>query len=257
MVLLVEQSGGVALVTLNRPQALNALSVELRARLAESVAALAAEESVRAIVLTGAGRGFCAGLDLKEMGVSVEALSGATATDARRNPVAAIEACPKPVIAAVNGVAVTGGFELALACDILIASERARFADTHARVGLLPGWGLSQKLSRLIGPYRAKEMTLSGAFIDARTAESWGLVNRVVPEGDLLGAALKLAAEIALAPPPMAAAHKKLIDDGYKLAFGEGLALERAVSRAANSAITPAAIADSRGEVLARGRRDG
>lgn len=256
MVLLTERSGGVALVTLNRPQALNALSIELRARFAETIAALAQDETVRAIVLTGAGRGFCAGVDLKELGDDPAALAGLNGADPAGNPAAALALCPKPVIAAVNGVAVTGGFELALACDIILASERARFADTHARVGLLPVWGLSQRLSRAVGVYRAKEMSLSGAFIDARTAEAWGLVNRVLPEAELLGAALKLAAEIASAPPALIAALKKLIDDGHALALGDALALEQAVAQPANAAVTTSALAESRGQVLARGRRE-
>ncbi len=142
----------VATVTLNRPDAMNALSRALRAELAAAMRALAADDSVRAIVLTGAGeRAFTAGLDLKELGADTGNLGAANADSADENPVRAIALCPQPVIGAINGVAITGGFEVALACDILIASTNARFADTHARVGILPGWGLSQKLSRMIG----------------------------------------------------------------------------------------------------------
>src|SRR5260370_17359052 len=101
-------------------------------------------------------------------------------------PVLAIRGCPKPVIGAINGVAITGGFEVALACDVLIASTTARFADTHARVGVMPGWGLSQKLPRVIGLYRAKELSLTGNYLSAAQAEAWGLVNRVVPPDELL-----------------------------------------------------------------------
>jgi enoyl-CoA hydratase len=120
----------------------------------------------------------------------------ATDTDPRSNPVRAVESCGKPVIGAVNGVAITGGFELALACDILIASENARFADTHALVGIMPGWGLSQKLQRIVGTARAREMSFSGRFINARTALDWGLVNEVVPHEDLLPRCLELANDI-------------------------------------------------------------
>src|SRR6185436_16044353 len=109
----------------------------------------------------------------------------------------AVLACSKPIIGAINGVAITGGFEVALACDVLICSTNARFADTHARVGITPGWGLSQKLSRTIGPYRAKELSLSGNFLDAKTAYDWGLVNRVVAPEELMPAALKLASDMA------------------------------------------------------------
>ena len=191
-----EISEGVAIVTLNRPEAMNALSKALRAELAEAMLALANDDAVRAVVLTGAGhRAFTAGLDLKELGASTEGLGAANATDPRDNPVKAVEQCAKPVIGAINGVAITGGFEVALACDMLIASDTARFADTHARVGVMPGWGLSQKLSRLIGMARAKELSLSGNFLDAATAERWGLVNRVVAPDALLPAAIALAAE--------------------------------------------------------------
>ena len=147
-----EKEDAIAIVTLNRPEAMNALSADLRTELAETLVRLEADDDVRVIILTGAGeRAFTAGLDLKELGADTSNLGAANAQDPARNPVKAVEACSKPVIGAINGVAITGGFELALACDVLIASTNARFADTHARVGILPGWGLSQKLSRLIG----------------------------------------------------------------------------------------------------------
>jgi enoyl-CoA hydratase len=170
----------IAVVTLNRPEAMNALSRALRAALDGAMTELAADPGVRVVVMTGAGRAFTAGLDLKELGSDPDGLGAANATGARENPVLAIRQCPKPIIGAINGVAITGGFEVALACDVLIASSTARFADTHARVGILPGWGLSQRLSRVIGPYRAKELSLTGNFLDAPTALAWGLVNRVV-----------------------------------------------------------------------------
>ena len=183
MLVTVERDGPVAVVTMNRPEAMNALSRGLRAELAAAMEQVDADPEVRAVVLTGAGRrAFTAGLDLKELGV--EGLAAANASEPLANPVKAIEQCRKPVIGAINGVAITGGFEVALACDVLIASDRARFADTHARVGIYPGWGLSQKLSRLIGPYRARELSFTGNFLDAQTAAAWGLVNRVVPAAD-------------------------------------------------------------------------
>lgn len=246
---------GVATVTLNRPGAMNALSTALRARLYAVMKQVDADDDVRAVVLTGAGeRAFTAGLDLKELGSQAGALGSANARGADENPVKAIELCRKPVIGAINGVAITGGFEVALACDILIASENARFADTHARVGVMPGWGLSQKLSRLIGISRAKELSLSGNFIDAATAERWGLVNRVVPAGDLLATARKLAGDIASADAGFIAAYKKLIDDGFARPFGEAMALEHERSSAANRAVTPEAVEARRAAVQARGR---
>jgi enoyl-CoA hydratase len=185
LVLVERAPEGYAVLTLNRPEAMNALSAALRRSLAEAVAELAAEPSVRVLILTGAGRAFCAGL--KELG----AAGGAPAIGdmAMADPVRAVAGFAGPVIAAINGAAVTGGFELALACDVILALEEARFADTHARVGVLPGWGLSQRLPRLVGPGRAKELSLTGNFLAARQAEAWGLVNRVLPAGKLLPAA--------------------------------------------------------------------
>lgn len=251
----VEKSDGIATITMNRPDAMNALSRALRSELAEAVKAINADDAVRVVILTGAGnRAFTAGLDLKELGSDASALGAANATTADLNPVRAIESCVKPVIGAINGVAITGGFELALACDVLIASENARFADTHARVGIMPGWGLSQKLSRLIGLYRAKELSLSGNFLDAQTAERWGLVNRVVPADQLLPVARQLAADMAQIEPGMMGRMKKLIDEGFGLSFSDAMALEADVSTRNNSAVKPEDVEARRGAVLARGR---
>ncbi|SEH17753.1 short chain enoyl-CoA hydratase [Sphingopyxis sp. YR583] len=252
---LVARDDAVATVTLNRPEAMNALSRALRGELAGAMRELAADESIRAIVLTGAGeRAFTAGLDLKELGADTSNLGAANATDADENPVKAIELCPQPVIGAINGVAITGGFEVALACDILIASTNARFADTHARVGVMPGWGLSQKLSRLIGIGRAKELSLTGNFLGAEAARDWGLVNRVVAPEALLPAAQALARDIATADPAMVRGYKRLIDDGYALAFAEGLALEQERSTAANRGVRAEEVESRRLAVIERGR---
>jgi enoyl-CoA hydratase len=254
-VITIEKADGIAVVTLNRPEAMNALSKALRSELYRVMTDLNADDAVRAVVLTGAGsRAFTAGLDLKELGSEPGALGAANAGRADENPVKAIEVCRKPVIGAINGVAITGGFEVALACDILIASTNARFADTHARIGIMPGWGLSQKLSRLIGISRAKEMSLTGNFIDAKTAEGWGLVNRVVAPEDLLPVARQLAIDIASADASMVTAYKKLIDEGFAKSFGDGMAHEHSVSSAANSAVTPEEVEARRLAVQARGR---
>lgn len=251
----VERRGPIAIVTLNRPEAMNALSKALRLALHDAMVALDADPDVSAVILTGAGeRAFTAGLDLKELGGDASAMGAANDQDARSNPVRAVERCRKPVIGAINGVAITGGFELALACDVLIASETARFADTHARVGIMPGWGLSQKLSRLIGPYRAKELSLTGNFLDARTAADWGLVNRVTAPGDLLATALSSAGDMATIPVETLAFYKSLIDDGYARPFGESLALEHERSSAHNRAVSPEKVEARRREVMARGR---
>ena len=161
------------------------------------------------------------------------------------------------MIGAINGVAITGGFEVALACDVLIASSNARFADTHARVGVVPGWGLSQKLSRMIGISRAKELSFTGNFLDAATAERWGLVNRVVAPESLLAEARRLAADMASVDPAFLAGYKRLIDEGYAASFGEGLAIEHRQSSAANSAVRPAELEARRTAVQARGRTQG
>ena len=253
MLVTVERDGPVAVVAMNRPEAMNALSSGLRAELAAAMVEVDSDDTIRAVVLTGAGtRAFTAGLDLKELGVA--GLGAANAEGPAANPVKAIEQCRKPVIGAINGVAITGGFEVALACDILIASENARFADTHARVGIMPGWGLSQKLSRMIGISRAKELSLSGNFLDAQTACQWGLVNRVVSAEDLLPTAKKLAADIASADPAMIAAYKRLIDGGFALPFGEAMALEHATSSARNAQVKGGEVEERRKAVMERGR---
>lgn len=246
---------GVALVTLNRPEAMNALSAQLRVELSATMISIRHDDNIRCVVLTGAGdRAFTAGLDLKELGDAPN-LGAANDQDPRSNPCKAIESCGKPVIGAINGVAVTGGLEVALACTMRIASVNARFADTHALVGIMPGWGLSQKLPRMIGVARAKEMSFSGRFIDAQTASDWGLVNRVVPADELIEAACGLAAQIAAVDQDFLRAYDVLIEDGYNMSLREALAHEVAVSTPFNRAVTPASIAQRREAVMTRGRK--
>lgn len=252
---LLEMPDGIATVTFNRPQAMNALSKALRARLAQVMRQVNEDDAVRAVIVTGAGeRAFTAGLDLKELGSQEGALGAANAEGAEENPVKAIEQCRKPVIGAINGVAITGGFEVALACDVLIASTNARFADTHARVGIYPGWGLSQKLSRMIGISRAKELSFTGNFLDARNAQAWGLVNHVVEPEELLPLARRIAADMATIDPAFLANYKRLIDDGYAATFADGLALEAKLSSAANAQVRPEDVEARRAAVQQRGR---
>jgi len=221
--LTVEHEDGFATVILDRPEAMNALSRALRAELIATMASLSNNASVRAVILTGRGdRAFTAGVDLKELASGQAAPFEIRADD---DPALAVASCAKPVIAAVNGVAITGGLELMLACDILIASTTARFADTHVRVGILPGWGLSQRLPLLIGPSRAKEMSLTGNFIDAETALQWGLVNRLTAPAGLLAEARRIASDIASCDPRAVQHYKRTIDMG--LALEERLAMER------------------------------
>jgi enoyl-CoA hydratase len=252
---LVTVADGVATVTLNRPHAMNALSKAMRQALHDAMRAVDADPAVRAVVLTGAGtRAFTAGLDLKELGSDASALGAANAESPLDNPVKAIEQCRKPVIGAINGVAITGGFEVALACDVLVASTNARFADTHARVGIMPGWGLSQKLSRMIGISRAKELSFTGNFLDAATAQAWGLVNHVVAPDELVPLAQRLAGDMAQIEPQFLAGYKALIDEGYGLSFNVGMALEARRSTEANSAVRPEEVEARRLAVQERGR---
>lgn len=199
MVLLVDVRDKVATVTLNRPEARNALSPELAAAIPQAIAELDAREDVSAIVLTGTDPAFCAGFDLKRLAATGTSRAEGTepTTPAYWGP---FPPHSTPVIGAINGPAVTGGFELALGCDFLIASERARFADTHARVGLMPGWGLTIRLPQLIGPARALQMSVTGEFVDGQRAFAWGLVNEVVPHAELLPRAHAIAAQIADIP---------------------------------------------------------
>jgi enoyl-CoA hydratase len=250
-VLLVDKEDGFAVVTLNRPGAMNALSRELRDALSATVTALEADPDVRVLILTGAGRAFCAGLDLKELGAG----GGGGAVVSAQDPVEVDKRFSGPVIGAINGAAITGGFELALACDVLIGSTAARFADTHARVGVLPGWGLSQKLSRLIGIGRAKELSLTGNFLPAEQACAWGLINRVVEPDALLPTCKALARDMLSVVPEMLTAYKKLIDDGYALSFGDGMALEGRAFRAYNRQVSPDAIEARRQAIRDRGRQ--
>ena len=252
--LLIEKSDKVAVVTLNRPEAMNALSRALRLSLHAAMVDLGADPDISVIVLTGAGRAFTAGLDLKELGAEPLGMGAANSTWATENPVLAILQCKKPVIGAINGVAITGGFEVALACDVLIASTNARFADTHARVGIMPGWGLSQRLPRTIGVYRAKTLSLTGNFLDAQTAYDWGLVSQVVGPDALMPTAMKLAADMASIPLEALSQYKAIIDNGYDLSLGEGLAHEHRASSAHNRTVTPEMVADRRAAIQARGR---
>lgn len=247
----VEQSGGIVTLTLNRPGKMNALSRELRDALAKAFTDLESDPEVHVVILTGAGRAFCAGLDLEELS------STGTDTTARFSGTDMLEAMAAyrgPIIGAINGFAITGGFELALACDLLVASNQARFADTHARVGILPGWGLSQKLPRLIGIHRAKELSFTGNYLAAAEAEAWGLVNRVVDSGDLLPTCLTLATDMLSCDPETLRGYKRVIDVGFSTPLSEGLVVEGRASREHAKSVTPETLAQRREGVQDRGR---
>ena len=253
-VLRIERDGGVATLTLNRPEARNALSRELRSAITRTFEQLQNDSEIGVVILTGAAPAFCAGLDLKELGGEAAAENNVQRGFAGNSMLEAIQAFDRPIIGAINGVAITGGFELALACDILIASSEARFADTHARVGILPGWGLSQKLPRLIGIHRAKQLSLTGNFLSAEQAADWGLVGSVVAPAELLPSAQALARDVLSCDPKSIRGYKRVIDEGFALPFREALALEsRAASRHMES-VTPEQVRGRRAAIQQRGR---
>jgi enoyl-CoA hydratase len=245
---LVDVAEPVAVVTLNRPERRNAISGKLLAELRSVLSGLDTRSDVRVIVLSGADPAFCAGLDLDELGQP-----GGVLSTAGSGPV--LPGLVKPLIGAVNGAAVTGGLELALACDFLVASERARFADTHARVGVQPGWGLTVALPEAVGLRRAREMSATGNFISARTALAWGLVNHVVPHHELLGFSRSLAEDIASNDPDALQAIFATYDEGSQLTGYEARQVEaRAHARWHAGGIEPGKVAERRDAVLRRGR---
>ena len=198
-VVLLDISERIATITLNRPAARNALSTEVLTKMPEAMRIAEADDDVDVLILTGTDPAFTAGLDLKELGSTGGNLGGGTGADGSRNSDGIRGPFPrltKPLIGAINGVAVTGGFELALNCDFLVASERATFGDTHARVGVMPGWGLTVLLPQAIGVRRAREMSFTGNFMDATDALQFGLVNHVVAHADLIPFTRALAADI-------------------------------------------------------------
>lgn len=246
-----ESSEGVATVTLNRPAARNALSSALRGRLRSVMADVDADDSVSAVILTGADPAFCAGLDLKELSAR-----GGPDPDSRDAGIQGLPWAPlrKPLIGAINGVAVTGGFELALNCDFLIASERAAFADTHARVGILPGWGLSVLLPQRVGFAMARRMSFTGDFLPAERARECGLVTEVVAHEELLPAARRVAAGIVSNNQPAVQALLASYRRIEAAAAGDGMSIEAASSRDWAGRGGMEGLAERVGGVFERGR---
>lgn len=251
--LLIERDGAIATLTLNRPEVMNALSPQLLTQLCDAFRTLQADDEVRVVILTGNGRAFCAGLDLKSMENHPRGLQ-AFDIHGDNDVASAMADFDRPIIVAVNGVAATGGFELALMGDILLASDAARFADTHCRVGLAPGWGLSQKLSRLIGPSRAKEAHFTGNFISAEQAADWGMVSRVVAADQLLADARKVAGDIASCVPETVKTYKQLVNQGLDSTLGAGMEMEKLVMQHANSKVGGDVISQRRKGVQERGK---
>jgi enoyl-CoA hydratase len=223
-VLVERPSDAVALVRLNRPEQLNALNTRTRELLSEHFAALGRDRQVRAIVLAGNDKAFAAGADLKEF-VAMDAVDQMLrrAHELWRS----IAACPQPVIAAVNGYALGGGCELAMHCDIIVAGESAQFGQPEIRVGIMPGAGGTQRLTRAVGKFQAMKMCLTGKPVGAREALAMGLASEIVPDAEVLDAALAMANTIAGMPPLAVLAIKEAILAGQDASLEAALLLER------------------------------
>ncbi|WPN49793.1 MULTISPECIES: enoyl-CoA hydratase [unclassified Pseudomonas] len=228
--ILLETHGRVGLITLNRPQALNALNAQIIGELNHALDGLEADSNIGCIVLTGSKKAFAAGADIKEMAeltypqIYLDDLFSDSDRVANRR---------KPIIAAVNGFALGGGCELALMCDFILAGDNARFGQPEINLGVLPGMGGTQRLTRAVGKAKAMEMCLSGRLIDAVEAERCGIVARIVPSDELLDEALKVAALIAKKSLPIAMMVKESVNRAFEVSLSEGVRFERRVFHAA------------------------
>jgi enoyl-CoA hydratase len=216
----VHDEDGVRTITIDRPDARNAMTLAMRERIIELFDQASTSDAIDVVVITGTDPSFSAGADLKE-------LQTPGGLPKRVNPTVAVRACSKPTIAAVNGVCVTGALELALACDMIVASDRARFADTHAKADLMPGWGMSAALPVAVGHRKAMELSLTGAFVAADEALRLGLVNHVVAHDELLPRTYQLAVAIRANNPAVVRRQLALYRSTNGLPFDEALALER------------------------------
>ena len=220
---LLDVENQIAVITLNRPERRNAINQQLLVDLYGILEAVAASDDIGAVILTGKGPSFCAGLDL-------EAIGRENLFDPRGDGLDLpdlMRACRTPIVAAVNGHAITGGFELALNCDFIIASENAQFADTHARVGIHPGWGMTQLLQQTVGQRRAKQISFTCQPIFAHTALAWGLVNEVAPGEQLLDRAKTIASQIVQADPHLLEVIKTLIENRNRCPLEQAFDQER------------------------------
>lgn len=228
--ILLETHGRVGLITLNRPQALNALNAQLVHEVNQALDALEADANIGCIVITGSKKAFAAGADIKEMAeltypqIYMDDLFSDSDRVANRR---------KPIIAAVNGFALGGGCELALMCDFILAGDNAKFGQPEINLGVLPGMGGTQRLTRAVGKAKAMEMCLSGRLIDAVEAERCGIVARIVPSDELLDEALKVAAVIASKSLPIAMMIKESVNRAFEVNLTEGVRFERRVFHAA------------------------
>jgi enoyl-CoA hydratase len=222
-----EKSGGVATLTLNRPEALNAFSKDVAEEVFLALEDVRNDENVRVLILTGAGeKAFSTGADIKAM-VGMTALKARELSLMGEKLCLALENLEKPVIAAINGYALGGGLEVAMSCDLRIASENARMGQTEINIGLIPGWGGTQRLTRLVGRTKAKELVFTGKMIDAKTAEQLDLVNMVVPADKFREMVRQFASELATKAPVALKVAKAVINKGADISLDSALALER------------------------------
>ena len=250
-VVLEETVDRVRVLTLNRPEARNSLSPALVVALFDALVAVDSDPSVDVVVLTGADPAFCAGVDLK---AAAEDPAGYFRVFERTDCVSQVARVRKPVIGAINGATFTGGLEIALGCDFLVASDRAFFADTHARVGVFPGGGMTARLPTAVGTRRAREMSMTGDIVDARRAERIGLVNDVVPHPELLDRAMRSARAICEVDPAMVLELKRVYAEGTGAGLDAALELERLASRAWSRDHSHDGLAARRDAVMARNR---
>ncbi|MEO9943983.1 enoyl-CoA hydratase [Paraglaciecola sp.] len=228
-VILFDVQEGVAVVSINRPDELNTFTTEVINGLTKAFSLIANDDAIKVAVLTGTGRAFSAGLDLKMLSAESDVFQQHNQGQ-HTAFIKAISECPKPVIGAINGAAVAGGLELALCCDFLYASDKASFADTHAFVGVIPGWGLSQKFPRLVGINRARELSFTGRFFSAIEAKEWGLINEIYPRDELMNTVLDLALKITEADMPALMKIKALMNQGWNMNLKNALEYETQIS---------------------------
>jgi enoyl-CoA hydratase len=263
-VVLVTVEDRVATITLNRPEVRNAINGVLGGALARAVGDAEDRDDVDAMILTGADPAFCAGADLHEIATATTRPEAAADLEDpyRRDEVGKFTfrgpfpPRTKLLIGAINGPAITGGFELALNCDLLVASDRARFADTHARVGIMPGWGLTVLLTEAVGLRRARELSTTGNFLSADLALTWGLVNHVVPHDDLLAFTRELA--VAAVTNDQAAIRRMLrtYEELAATIYDAAWDVEDRVNRVWwTTTVDPSEVGRRRGDVVARGKR--